>query len=147
MVYGDKNSTFVGVVSSVRSDIKVAHIESVLRSFDRYMPREINRLLTYILVIPVCSTQTAFKNLETEHIFGKVFYRDISVKIVKEAVALASKSVILNDLWLVPKSYVLFTIHRAENTDSDYNLLSVIHAFEILSKEEREIKIVFSNIQ
>jgi UDP-N-acetylglucosamine 2-epimerase len=84
-------------------------------------------------------TQTAIKNLERENVLGKVFYTgDISVEIIKEAIQLFSKSLILNDLQLLPKSYVLFTMHRAENTDSDYSLVSVICAFEILSKVERE---------
>lgn len=145
LVYGDTNSTFAGALSAVRSNINIAHVESGLRSFDRHMPEEINRLLTdHLSSYLFASTQTAIKNLEREHVFGKVFYTgDISVEIVKVAVSLASKSVILNDLRLEPKSYVLFTMHRAENTDSDCNLLSVIRAFEILSNEEREIRIVF----
>src|SRR5919107_4019191 len=145
LVYGDTNSTFAGALSAMRSGIKVAHVESGLRSFDRRMPEEINRLLTdHLSDYLFAPTQTAIKNLEREHIFGKVFYTgDIAVEIVKEAVQLSSKSLILNDLQLAPKSYVLFTMHRAENTNSDYSLLSVIHAFEILSKVEGEIEIVF----
>ena len=145
LVYGDTNSTFAGALSAMRSGIKVAHVESGLRSFDRRMPEEINRLLTdHLSDYLFAPTQTAIENLEREHIFGKVFYTgDIAVEIVKEAVQLSSKSLILNNLQLLPKSYVLFTMHRAENTNSDYSLVSVICAFEILSKVEREMEIVF----
>jgi UDP-N-acetylglucosamine 2-epimerase (non-hydrolysing) len=145
LVYGDTNSTFAGALSAMRTGIKVAHVESGLRSFDRRMPEEINRLLTdHLSDYLFAPTQTAIDNLEREHVFGKVFYTgDIAVEIVKEAVQLSSKSLILNDLKLLPKSYVLFTMHRAENTDSYNSLVSVIRAFEILSKVQREIEIVF----
>ena len=88
LVYGDTNSTFAGALSAMRSGIKVAHVESGLRSFDRRMPEEINRLLTdHLSDYLFAPTQSAIKNLEREHVFGKVFYTgDISVEIVKEAV-------------------------------------------------------------
>jgi UDP-GlcNAc3NAcA epimerase len=141
VVYGDTNSTFAGALSAARSGIRVAHIESGLRSFDRHMPEEINRVLTdHISDYLFAPTPTAIKNLERENSFGKVFYTgDISVEIVKDAVQFSSKSIILNKLQLAPKSYILFTMHRAENTDSQDSLISVIRSFEILS----EIKLVF----
>ena len=141
LVYGDTNSTFAGALSAVKSGISVAHVESGLRSFDRCMPEEINRVLTdHFSDYLFAPTQTAIMNLQREHVFGKVFNPgDISVEIVKVAVQLSSKSLILNNLQLVPKSYILFTMHRVENTDSAESLISVIHAFEILS----EVEIVF----
>jgi UDP-N-acetylglucosamine 2-epimerase (non-hydrolysing) len=144
LVYGDTNSTFAGALSAMRSGIKIAHVESGLRSFDRSMPEEINRLLTdHLSDYLFAPTQTAIKNLEREHIFGKVFYTgDIAVEMVKEAVKLSSKSSILDDLQLKPKSYILFTMHRAENTNYEHNLISVIRAFEILSEVEKA-EIVF----
>jgi UDP-N-acetylglucosamine 2-epimerase len=141
VVYGDTNSTFAGALSAARSGIRVAHIESGLRSFDRHMPEEINRVLTdHVSDYLFAPTPTAIKNLERENSFGKVFYTgDLSVEIVKDAVQFSSKSIILNKLQLASKSYILFTMHRAENTDSQNSLISVIRSFEILS----EIKIVF----
>ena len=103
------------------------------------MPEEINRVLTdHISDYLFVPTQTAVKNLEMEHVFGKVVYTgDIAVEIVKDAVQLsASKSSILNDLKLQPKSYLLFTMHRMENTNSEESLISVIRAFEILLELE-----------
>jgi UDP-GlcNAc3NAcA epimerase len=136
-VYGDTNSTFAGALYAMRSGIRVGHVESELRSFDRRMPEEINRVLTDHLIDYLFSpTQTAVKNLKSENIFGKIFYTgDISVEIIKDAVKLSSKSLILSNLQLKPKSYFLFTRHRAENTDSEDSLISVIHAFEILSEQ------------
>jgi UDP-GlcNAc3NAcA epimerase len=139
LVYGDTNSTFAGALAAKSSGIKVAHIESGLRSFDRRMPEETNRILTdHISDYLFAPTQTAVDNLEREHVFGKVMYTgDIAVEIVKSAVQLlATRSSILNDLKLRPKSYILFTMHRSENTNSEESLISVIRAFEILSKEQ-----------
>lgn len=141
IVYGDTNSTLAGALSANRLGIKVAHVESGLRSFDRRMPEEINRVLTdHIGDYLFAPTRTAVKNLEKEHVYGKIVNTgDVSVEMVKRAARFAAKSHILADLHLEPKSYMLFTMHRAENTDSKANLASVIRAFERL----REIKIVF----
>jgi UDP-GlcNAc3NAcA epimerase len=154
LVYGDTNSTFAGALAAKSSGIKVAHVESGLRSFDRRMPEEINRVLTdHISDYLFASTKTAVKNLEKENVYGKVVYTgDIAVEIVKEALRLSeTRSSILNNLKLDPKSYILFTMHRSENTSSEESLISVIRAFEMLSeqeqgrgeKEEEGTKIVF----
>lgn len=141
IVYGDTNSTFAGALSANRLGIKVAHVEAGLRSFDRRMPEEINRVLTdHIADYLFAPTHTAVKNLKMENVYGKVVCTgDLSVEMVKKATAFASNSRILIDLNLEPSSYMLFTMHRAENTDSKANLTSVIRTFEHLP----EIKIVF----
>lgn len=141
IVYGDTNSTFAGALSAMRTGIKVAHIESGLRSFDRQMPEEINRLLTDQLSDYLFAPTTkAIENLNREHVRGQVIYSgDISVEILNEALALSEKSSILKDLDLEPRRYVLFTMHRAENTLTEDSLISVLKAFEILS----EVQIVF----
>lgn len=141
IVYGDTNSTFAGAMSACLLRIKVAHVESGLRSFDRRMPEEINRVLTdHLADYLFAPTHTAVKNLEKEHVYGRIVYTgDVSVEMVKMASSFATKSRILTGLGLEPKSYMLFTMHRAENTDSKSSLVSVIRAFERLP----EIKIVF----
>ncbi|MEW6605698.1 MAG: UDP-N-acetylglucosamine 2-epimerase (non-hydrolyzing), partial [Thermoproteota archaeon] len=141
IVYGDTNSTFAGALAASRLGLKVAHVESGLRSFDRRMPEEANRVLTdHVADYLFAPTRTAVKNLEQEHAFGKIVYTgDVSVEMVRKAARFASKSRILIELGLEPQSYVLFTMHRAENTDSKANLASVIRAFEQLP----EIRIVF----
>ena len=141
VVYGDTNSTFAGALSASRLGVKVAHVESGLRSFDRRMPEETNRVLTdHVADYLFAPTRTAVINLGNERVSGKVVYTgDVSVEMVKKAAGFAAKSRILADLDLEPKSYMLFTMHRAENTDSKSSLASVIRAFERLP----EIKIVF----
>jgi UDP-N-acetylglucosamine 2-epimerase len=140
LVYGDTNSTFAGALAARTSGIKVGHIESGLRSYDRRMPEETNRILTdHTSDYLFAPTQTAVKNLEREQVFGKIIYTgDVAVEIVRDAVQISSKSSVLRDLQLLPNSYILFTMHRAENTDSKENLLSVIRAFEALAEKELE---------
>lgn len=142
IVYGDTNSTLAGALSARKAGLKVAHVESGLRSFDRSMPEEINRILTDDLSDYLFApTKTAIKNLEIEHVFGKiVFAGDISVEILRKALPMAEKSSVLKVLDLEPKSYVLFTMHRAENTNSKHNLNTILQVFEHLSKEKRDFK-------
>jgi UDP-N-acetylglucosamine 2-epimerase (non-hydrolysing) len=145
LVYGDTNSTFAGAFAATKSGFKVGHIEAGLRSFDRSMPEELNRILTdHISDYLFAPTKTAVQNLQKENVHGEVLYTgDLSVEIVKDAISLASKSSVLDDLDLGPKSYMLFTMHRAENTDHRKNMSSVIQAFELLSQKQTEIKIIF----
>jgi UDP-N-acetylglucosamine 2-epimerase (non-hydrolysing) len=141
LVYGDTNSTFAGAFAAVKSKIRVAHIESGLRSFDRRMPEEVNRILTdNISHYLFASTKTASHNLKRENVFGKIFETgDLSVEVIAKAKKLASKSTIIKDLDLDPKKYIIFTMHRAENTEIDTSFLSIIRAFKTLS----DIKILF----
>jgi UDP-N-acetylglucosamine 2-epimerase len=141
LVYGDTNSTFAGAFAAIKSNTKVAHVESGLRSYDRRMPEEINRILTDNLSQYLfASTKTAKANLERENIFGKIYETgDLSVEIVSEAKKFASKSKITKNLNIDPKNYVVFTMHRAENTEIDSSFLSIIKAFNSLS----DVKIVF----
>jgi UDP-N-acetylglucosamine 2-epimerase len=141
IVYGDTNSTFAGALAAMRTGIRVAHVEAGLRSFDRRMPEEINRLLTDQLSDYLFSpTRGAVENLDREHVYGKVIYSgDLNVEILTEMLHLSKKSSILEDLSLEPKMYTLVTMHRAENTFSEESLTSVLQAFEILS----EVQIVF----
>ena len=145
LVYGDTNSTFAGAFAASKAGFKVAHVEAGLRSFDRNMPEEMNRILTdHISDYLFAPTYTAIKNLEREHVSGKIIYSgDLSVELIKDAVNLASKSSILDNLKLKPKSYMLFTMHRAENTNYEKNMNAVIHVFETLSKIGADIRIIF----
>jgi UDP-N-acetylglucosamine 2-epimerase (non-hydrolysing) len=141
LVYGDTNSTFAGAFAAVKSNIKVAHIEAGLRSFDRRMPEEINRILTDNLSEYLfASTRTASHNLRSERISGRVYETgDLSVETISEAKKMASKSFLTRQLNLEPKNYIVFTMHRAENTEFDDSFLSIIRAFKSIS----EVKIVF----
>ena len=141
LVYGDTNSTFAGALAAVKSNIRVAHIEAGLRSFDRRMPEEINRILTDNLSEYLFApTRTASFNLHSERTLGKIYQTgDLSVEIISEAKKMASKSTITRDLNLEPKNFIVFTMHRAENTELDESFLSIIRAFKSLS----EFKFVF----
>jgi UDP-GlcNAc3NAcA epimerase len=139
LVYGDTNSTFAGALAAMKTGIKVGHIEAGVRSFDRRMPEEINRILTDQLSdFLFAPTRTAVGNLKREAVSGKIFCTgDVSVEVVNNAVRMSLvRSQVLKDLGLKPKSYNLFTMHRAENTDFHENMVSVIKAFEKLSTDE-----------
>ena len=130
-VYGDTNSTLAGALAAAKLHIPVAHVESGLRSFDRTMPEEINRVVTdHISDLLFCPTQTSVDNLAAEgitkgvHLVGDVmadalaYNRDIAQR----------KSRILETLGLTGKAYCVLTVHRAGNTDNRENLTSIIRA-------------------
>jgi UDP-N-acetylglucosamine 2-epimerase (non-hydrolysing) len=105
--------------------IPIAHIEAGMRSFNKKMPEEINRVVTdHISDIQFCSTKTAIKNLKNENIRRHVYMvGDIMVDSLKQWYIVAKrKSQILQKLSLQPKKYFLSTVHRAENTELAKNL-------------------------
>jgi UDP-N-acetylglucosamine 2-epimerase len=136
LVYGDTNSTLAGALATVSSRrTKLAHVESGLRSFDKSMPEEINRVLTdHMSDYLFASTRTAVNNLRKEAVQGEIFYSgDLSVEIVNEAIRAGTQSHILDRLALERKSYILLTIHRLENTTgSPNNLAAIIKAMRAL---------------
>jgi UDP-N-acetylglucosamine 2-epimerase len=134
LVYGDTNSTFAGAFAASVNHIPVAHIEAGLRSFDRRMPEERNRILTdHISDLLFAPTDTAARNLKDEKVAGKFINSgDISVEVVQEALKYSKNSTILNDLYLTPKYFILFTMHRAESTNSYRNLKEIIGLFQEL---------------
>ncbi len=143
LVYGDTNSTLAGALAAVKLHIPVAHVEAGLRSFNRHMPEEINRVLTdHASDLLFAPTKTAVINLRHEGIpeeriklVGDVMY-DAALFYGKRA---ERQSQILNKLGLKPKGYVLATVHRAENTDDPVRLKVI---FDALCEIAREIKVV-----
>lgn len=135
VVYGDTNSTLAGAIVASKLHIKLAHIEAGLRSYNMNMPEEVNRVLTdrvsNILFTP---TITASDNLKKEGYqnlnFSKVVF---SGDIMYEGAKYYSKFA-LKPNYDLPKSFILSTIHRAETTDNDDNLRSVISALNIISR-------------
>jgi UDP-GlcNAc3NAcA epimerase len=130
LVYGDTNSTLAGALAARKRNIPIGHIEAGLRSFDRRMPEETNRIITdHISDYLFAPTQTAINNLRKEHVQGKIFYTgDISVEIVNKALDLKSR--ILSEIKISPSSYILFTMHRAENTDCKDVLRSIVDSIK-----------------
>lgn len=140
LVYGDTNSTLAGALAASKLHIPVAHVEAGLRSFNRQMPEEINRVLTdHVSWFLFCPTDTSVENLRkegiTEHVLnvGDVMYDSF---LFNKNLA-DKKSTILKDLSLKPKCYCLVTVHRQENTDNEERLAGIFEAFYRLAKPDR----------
>lgn len=131
MVYGDTNSTLAGALVASKMLIPVIHVEAGLRSFNKSMPEEQNRILTdHISNLLFAPTDTAVKNLESEGIIKNVYnvgdvmfdaimhFKDVSLK----------RSNIIDKLNLNNSEYILTTIHRAENTNDILRLKNIIEA-------------------
>lgn len=132
LVFGDTNSTLAGALAAVKIHIKVAHVEAGLRSYDKSIPEEINRVLVdQCSDILFCPTQTAVDNLGAEKILGDVSLSgDVMVDIQKDCLKIAERgSKVMNDLSLKPKSYYLATVHRPWNTDYPSVLREIAEAF------------------
>jgi UDP-N-acetylglucosamine 2-epimerase (non-hydrolysing) len=132
LVYGDTNSTLAGALAAVKLHIPVAHVEAGLRSFNRQMPEEINRVVTdHVSDLLFCPTQMAVDNLKDEGIKNGVWLTgDVMLDALLENIEVAEeKSDILDKLGLSDESYLLATVHRPSNTDYRKNLLSIMEAF------------------
>lgn len=132
LVYGDTNSTLAGALAAAKLHIPVAHVEAGLRSFNRAMPEEINRIVTdHVSDLLFCPTETAVRNLAAEgttqgvYNVGDVMY-DVTLRNLKIA---TQRSQILGKLDLKTKQYLLATVHRPQNTDKVGNLHSILEAF------------------
>lgn len=137
LVYGDTNSTLAGALAVVKLHIPLAHIEAGLRSFNRRMPEEHNRVLTdHAADLLFCPTQTAVDNLAREGITrGVNNVGDVMYDAVLHNIGIAEKrSNVLERLELQPKGYLLATVHRAENTDDPIRLAGIVKAFGMLEE-------------
>jgi UDP-N-acetylglucosamine 2-epimerase len=121
IVYGDTNSTLAGALTAASLQIPLAHIEAGLRSFNRKMPEESNRVLTdHLSDLLFAPTETAVMNLSREginqgvHLVGDLMHETMMAHLN----AAKKKSLILSELQLAPHSYALATVHRAANTDA-----------------------------
>lgn len=128
LVYGDTNSTVAGALTAAKQHLAVAHIEAGLRSFNRNMPEEINRIVAdHLSDILFCPTQRAVANLTREGLGHQVLHvGDVMADLAKIASTQFTRSNILEKLHLQEKHYVTLTIHRAENTDDKDRLVALI---------------------
>lgn len=120
VVYGDTNSTLAGALAAVKLHIPVAHIEAGLRSFNRAMPEEINRIMVdHVSALHFCPTPAAVAHLKAEGMTeGVLHVGDVMMDATLHATAQArTHSQVLAQLGLTPKGYSVCTVHRAENTD------------------------------
>jgi UDP-GlcNAc3NAcA epimerase len=139
LVYGDTNSTFAGALAAAKLHIPVGHVEAGLRSFNRQMPEEINRVLTdHVSTFLFCPTDTAVNNLKKEGITEGVFkVGDVMFDSFLFNGKLAEKkSMILSELGLEPKNYCLVTVHREENTTNGKRLTGIFEAFNQLATQD-----------
>jgi UDP-N-acetylglucosamine 2-epimerase len=168
VVYGDTNSTLAGALAAAKLHMAVAHVEAGLRSYNRKMPEEINRVLTdHCTDLLFCPAENALTNLRKEG-FTRIISRqriqktsvsrgpmkkpvfpividvgDIMFDTLRTSVVIAErKSLILQNLMLRPKAYYLATIHRPENTDDPKVLEALITAFSRIHSDDRPV--VFS---
>lgn len=131
VVYGDTNSTLAGALAAAKLRLKLTHIEAGLRSFNRAMPEEINRILTdHVSDLLFCPSPKAREHLASEGIAGEAH---IVGDIMADALRLAldrnqKRTSAVERLGLEGNSYLLMTIHRAENTDCIGNLQGILRA-------------------
>jgi UDP-GlcNAc3NAcA epimerase len=122
VVYGDTNSTIAGAIAAAKLNVPIAHIEAGLRSFDRSMPEEVNRIVAdHVSDILFAPTMTAVKNLENENLGDRTYLvGDVMLDAVlfNEQIA-ESRPVIDGCADLVAGDYAVATLHRASNTDSE----------------------------
>jgi UDP-GlcNAc3NAcA epimerase len=155
VLYGDTNSTLAGAVAASKIHIPVVHIEAGLRSFNKSMPEEINRIMCdHVSTLLFSPTSTGLKNLLNEgfkenankpytihnpkiYHCGDVMY-DNSLHFAKVA---ESKTSVLKDLGLNSNEFILATIHRDNNTDNKERLSSIFRSFDKISKE-KNLKII-----
>ena len=129
LVYGDTNSTLAGALVGAKLHIPVAHVEAGLRSYDRRMPEEVNRVVAdHVSDLLLCPTDRAASNLAREGItVGVLTVGDVMYDAFRQNVEIARKSSgLVAELGLEPDRYVLLTVHRAENVDDQARLGAIL---------------------
>jgi UDP-N-acetylglucosamine 2-epimerase (non-hydrolysing) len=143
IVVGDVNSTLAAALVAVKLHIPVAHVEAGLRSFDRSMPEEINRVLTdaisdYLFTTSIDDNE----NLKREGVAEErvCLVGNVMVDCLKQNMEKANKSLILYRLGLAKQDYALVTLHRPSNVDDQESLFRIIKALSVISQR---IPVVF----
>lgn len=137
LVYGDTNSTLAGALAAAKLNIRVAHVEAGLRSFNMRMPEEINRIIAdRVSALLLCPSQQAVANLLDEGIrTGCHFVGDVMYDAALFFGQMTLKNLdVLTRLQVSSKSYVLATCHRAENTDNIDRLTAIVRGLAIIAK-------------
>lgn len=138
LVYGDTNSTLAGVLAAAKLRLPVAHVEAGLRSFNRAMPEEVNRVLAdHSSDMLLCPTETAVTNLAQEgivrgvHLVGDVMYDAV----LFHAGLADQRAQVLDRLGLTARGYALATVHRPHNTDNPSSLRAIVAALAEIAQE------------
>lgn len=143
VVYGDTNSTLAGALAAAKLGIALVHVEAGLRSFNRRMPEETNRVVAdHLSQVLFCPTRTAVANLAREGIASGVHLTgDLMYDAMRLATPVAERnSKILEELGLAPKSYAVATVHRAHNTEDAASLAPIL---DYLCEEAKRQPVVF----
>jgi UDP-N-acetylglucosamine 2-epimerase (non-hydrolysing)/UDP-GlcNAc3NAcA epimerase len=127
LVYGDTNSTLAGALAAAQARVPVAHVEAGMRSFDRAMPEELNRVLTdHASDLLLCSSEVSAANLRAERVAGRVeVVGDVMVDIA-QLVGPRANTPVLDTLGVQAGEYVLVTAHRAGNVDDPARLVQLV---------------------
>jgi UDP-GlcNAc3NAcA epimerase len=135
LVYGDTNSTLAGAVVAAKLHIRIAHIESGLRSFNRAMPEEINRIVAdHVSDVLFCPTPVATEHLRNEGLGGKaLMVGDVMYDAALQFREIAGRKIAAPNY--AAGAFALATIHRAENTDDPKRLAGILAALEEISRE------------
>lgn len=134
LVYGDTNSTLAGALAGAKLHVPVAHVEAGLRSYDRQMPEEVNRVVAdHISKLLLCPTEIAVSNLAREGItVGARMVGDVMFDAFKANLERAREtSSVLSELGIRAGQYHLLTVHRAENVDSSDRLRAILRGVEL----------------
>jgi UDP-N-acetylglucosamine 2-epimerase (non-hydrolysing) len=145
LVVGDVNSTLAGALAANKAGIKVAHVESGLRSGDMNMPEEINRILVDNIADMLFATEkSAIENLKKESIEkSKIFFvGNVMIDNLINMLPKINKSNITKTLGLSRKQYILMTMHRPANVDSKEGLINLIKLIKNIT-QETGLKIIF----
>jgi UDP-GlcNAc3NAcA epimerase len=129
LVYGDTNSTLAGALASAQRGVPVVHIEAGMRSFDRSMPEELNRVLCdHMSALLLCASETAAENLRAESAHGRIeVVGDVMIDVAcKWRAAAAANSEALAGFDSEPGAYLLLTAHRAGNVDDPERLQALV---------------------
>jgi UDP-N-acetylglucosamine 2-epimerase (non-hydrolysing)/UDP-GlcNAc3NAcA epimerase len=135
LVYGDTNSTLAGALAAAQAGVPVVHVEAGMRSFDRAMPEERNRVLSdHLAELLLCSSQTAAENLRAESIAGRIeVVGDVMVDVaLRRQPTARSDTETLARYGVQSGEYLLLTAHRAGNVDDPQRLRALIGLIEAL---------------
>jgi len=142
IVVGDVNSTIACVLTAAKCGIKTAHVEAGLRSFDKAMPEELNRMATDAIVDYYFVTEQSgldhlrHAGIENERVF---FVGNTMIDSLHFALPFADKSDIINELGLSAREYALITIHRPSNVDDAESLTSILEVLDYITKYRKVV--------
>jgi UDP-GlcNAc3NAcA epimerase len=140
VVYGDTNSTLAGALAAIKLHVPIVHIEAGLRSFNMKMPEEVNRILTdQVSSILFCPTQSAIENLAIEGFQSKTVEIENVGDVMQDSTIMFSKLATRPNITNLEQSFVLATLHRAENTDDPKRLKGIVSALNTLHKDHYQV--------